>query len=116
MPRFNLEGDDEIKQGSDYFLNLTIEDENGTAINLTSASARGQLRNSFRATDPLAAFTCTVTDAAAGKVQAKLTNVQTAALPAPLNAVYDIEVVYADGTVSRVLEGSAFISPEVTRG
>ncbi len=39
----------------------------------------------------------------------------TAALTAPFSGVYDLELVSAGGVVTRLLQGAATVSPEVTR-
>jgi hypothetical protein len=45
-----------------------------------------------------------------------LTATQTTALPAPSSGVYDVEYVSGSGLViTRILEGSYRITPEVTR-
>jgi hypothetical protein len=52
---------------------------------------------------------------AAGTITLSATATVTAALTAPFSGVYDLELVSGGGVVTRLLEGSATISPEVTR-
>jgi hypothetical protein len=49
-------------------------------------------------------------------ITVSLTATQTTALTAPSNGVYDVEYVSSSGTVvTRILEGTYTITPEVTR-
>lgn len=52
-------------------------------------------------------------DAAFGKISVLMTNTQTSALTS--SGVYDLEIVDAGGSVSRVVQGSFTLSLEVTR-
>jgi len=87
------------------------------AVNLTGCTARMQVRGKLADTVVLlnlATPTGIVLGGAAGTVTIKLTAAQTAAITW-LAAVYDLEIVFADGTVRRLLAGSVVVSPEVTR-
>jgi hypothetical protein len=52
---------------------------------------------------------------AAGTITLSATAIVTAALTAPFSGVYDLELVSGGGVVTRLLEGVATVSPEVTR-
>jgi hypothetical protein len=52
---------------------------------------------------------------AAGTITLSATATVTAALTAPFSGVYDLELVSGGGVVTRLLEGVATVSPEVTR-
>jgi hypothetical protein len=52
---------------------------------------------------------------AAGTIAIVISATTTAALTAPFSGVYDLELVSAGGVVTRLLQGAATVSPEVTR-
>ena len=103
-----------IEQGADFALSFTLK-EDGSAKDLSDYSARAQMRTKKSSTDIAATFTCTVTDASAGKFSMKLSNATTKDLSAG-TYFYDIELFTAsDANVTRLLEGTATVTAEVTR-
>ena len=106
-----------IPQGTTWSLDLVYK--RGTApVSLTGAQARMQLRTSYDA--PTAAISLTQASgitlggaAAPGTIVVALTDAQTAALPAG-RYVYDLELIET-GKVTRLIEGVAICTPEVTR-
>lgn len=114
-----------IEQGSSFNMQLTINDSLGAPIDLTGHVFRGQIRKTISDTVIQASFTFTllnqITDT--GKVSVTLTDAETAAIVVPAQRTvlrtavamsYDIESEIT-GVVYRWLEGTANISPEVTR-
>ena len=87
-------------------------------VNLTGCTARMQVRNKL--TDPVVLLELTTANGgialggAAGTVTINLSATQTAAI-AWVTAVYDMEIIYSNGVVRRLLAGSVAVSPEVTR-
>lgn len=85
-------------------------------VDLTGAVARMQIRAEPQAT-VLIELT-TENDGLAitgpGTIERQISAADTAAITWT-NAVYDLEVEYADGTVHRYFEGPVTVSPEVTR-
>ena len=59
-------------------------------------------------------FTFSIADAQLGKVNMSLSDEETQLLQ-PVDSVYDVEMVSNDGTVTRLLDGIVFVSPNVTR-
>ena len=102
-----------IDQGSDFTATITVSNESGTLIDLTDYTARGQMRKS-PFTSTYHAFTVTVSDALAGEVSLAMTSSTTAAITAG-RYLYDIEVVSSGGTVTRIVEGIATVTPEITK-
>lgn len=103
-----------IEQGADFALSFTLE-EDGSAKDLSGYSARAQMRTKKSSTTVAVTFTCTITDSDAGKLKMALTNTQTAAL-SPGIYYYDLELFTAsDANVTRLLEGTATVTAEVTR-
>lgn len=106
-----------IDQGSTFTFQFTIQDGTGTAWNLTSYTARMQIRTAAESTSTLVSLTNSsgiTLGGAAGTVTITISATQTAAMPAGRH-VWDIEVVSAGGVVTRILEGKAIVKAEVTR-
>lgn len=102
-----------IEQGATFSKTLTLKDEHGAPIDLTGKTFRSQVRKRPTDVNPAATFSFTVISAVQGTVRWQLTATQTAAIVAEPH-YYDIEMV--DGsTVTRLMEGTAFINFEVTR-
>ena len=88
-------------------------------VNLTGCTARMQVRGKLTDTAALLDLTTAnggiVLGGIAGTVTLNVSAIQTAAI-SWTSAVYDLEIIFADGTVRRLLSGSISVSPEVTRG
>jgi|TARA_B110000858_G_scaffold184735_1_gene226207 hypothetical protein len=103
-----------VDQGSDFALQFTVKSD-GTATNLTGYSARAQLRERPHTGTVTATFTCTIVSASAGTIKMALTNEVTKAIT-PKKYYYDLEIYTTnDAAVTRLLQGEALVSPEVTR-
>lgn len=88
-------------------------------VDLSGCTARAQIRATVTSPDVLHEMT-TATDGGItlggllGTVTLDIDEPTTAAF-AWKTAVYDLEIVFADGTVRRLLQGPVSVSPEVTR-
>ena len=105
-----------IEQGATWRLSLTWKDSAGAPIDLTGYTARMQVRQAYGAADALLSLsngTGITLGPSAGVITLTASATQTAAIAAR-NGVYDLEMVAPDGTVTRLLQGSVTISPEVT--
>tara|TARA_Y100001937_G_scaffold107219_1_gene149697 strand:+ start:227 stop:565 length:339 start_codon:yes stop_codon:yes gene_type:complete len=103
-----------IDQGSSFALDLTVQEE-GVAKNLSTYSVRSQLRQTITSSTLTATFTGAVLNAAQGKLQISLSPTQTANIT-PGKYYYDVEIfTSSDAVVTRLLQGTAIVSPEVTR-
>jgi len=105
-----------IDQGSDFSLGVTLKDDNNAALDLTSYSARAQLRPKRNSTTLTASFTCSLNSPPTdGYVSMEMSNAVTKLITAG-TYYYDLEIYTAnDGYVQRVLEGKARVTQEVTR-
>lgn len=106
-----------IEQGATFGLTLTYTDSNDSAIDLTGFVARMQLRRNINDSTALLEATTenggiTLGDTS-GTVAISISASDTANLAA-VEGVYDLELV-SNGVVTRLLEGTFVVSPEVTR-
>jgi hypothetical protein len=111
--------DIQINQGATFSLAATWKDSAGTPVNLTGYTARMQVRTAYDATATILNLTSAAGDitlgGSAGTITITVSATATAALTAPWAGAYDLELVSGGGVVTRLLEGSASVSPEVTR-
>lgn len=122
--------DIEIEQGATWSKQLTWKDDSGAPINLTGYLARMQIRKSYSdgsAQISLTSSSGIVLGGSAGTIAITITDELTAALVIDYSQLfmqngkkalqywYDLELESAGGVVTRLLQGSAFIYPEVTR-
>ena len=111
-----------INQGMTHKWEVTYNDDNGSPINLTGYQGRGQIRMNVNSPDVLCTLTVTVVTPLSGRVDVLLPASETEGLSLRgrtaqdrTEAQYDVELENGSGTVIRLLQGSAFISPEVTK-
>lgn len=116
-----------INAGEDFYLTLVIKDSLGVLIDLTGKTFAGQIREAWDSVDPSATFVCTVSNQTTnkGEVVIKLPHTQSNLMPftGSKNAnkrpttdfIYDIEQTDLSGDVTRILQGTATFSPQVTR-
>lgn len=108
-----------IEQGATFTLNATWKAADGTPVDLTGYAARMQARQTYASATTVLNLTSAGGNIAlggtAGTVVVTISATATAALTAPWAGVYDLELVSAGGVVTRLLEGSARVTPEVTR-
>lgn len=108
----------EIKQGETLSLVATWRDSNNALVNLTGYTARAQGRSSYDATTTLFSLTSSsgiTLGGVSGTITISMSATVTAALTAPAQGVWDLELVSGSGVVTRLLEGDLRILPEATR-
>ena len=102
----------------DTFSEVAFEvKKNGTAINLTGATIKMQLRKQYSDTSAALSLTSvssagiTITSASAGqfKINAQIIDIEV------FNYVYDIQFTLASGEVRTYVKGGFNVTPEVTR-
>lgn len=107
-----------IEQGATFSQVWTYKDSAGAAINLTGYTARMKARQDIASTTAILDLTTENSGislgGSAGTITLSISATATAALSAPSNLVYDLELVNGS-TVTRLVEGSIRITPEVTR-
>ena len=106
-----------IEQGATFSLVITYK-ESGVAINLTGYTARMQVRSTLESATTVVELTTAnsriALGGAAGTITLTISATDTAALTAG-RGVYDLELVSGSGIVTRLLQGVATISRNVTR-
>ena len=102
-----------IDQGTDYSTVVNVTDDDGTPIDLTGYTGRGQIRKHYTSSNSVS-FAVSISSPANGQVTIALTATQTSAI-ASGRYVYDVEVKSSANVVSRIVEGIVTITPEVTR-
>jgi hypothetical protein len=106
-----------IEQGATFQLSATWKDSAGVPVNLTGYSARMQVRPSYESEETLASLTSAggniTLGGALGTIIATISATDTQKLNIQ-EGVYDLELEIG-GVVTRLLQGKATISWEVTR-
>ncbi len=102
-----------FEQGATFSRQLTVQD-NGSAMDLTNYSARMQLRSSVESTTIALTVTCAITNATSGILTVSNTATETMGVDAGIY-VYDLEIESSAGVVTRLMQGTATITANVTR-
>jgi hypothetical protein len=103
-----------IDQGSDFSTTITVTDNDGNVVDLTGYTARGQIRKHYTSSTAVDFSFVFGSPRSNGLLDVKLTNAQTTDIEAG-RYVYDVELVSSANVVSRLVEGIATVTPEVTR-
>ena len=106
-----------VEQGATFSQVITYK-EAGVAVNLTGYTARMQVRSTLESATTVVELTTAngriALGGAAGTITLTIAAADTAALTAG-RGVYDLELVSGSGIVTRLLQGVATISRNVTR-
>jgi hypothetical protein len=106
-----------IEQGATFSQLITYKD-NGVPVSLTGYTARMQVRATLESASTLVELTTAngriALGGAAGTITLTISATDTAALTSG-RGVYDLELVSGSGIVTRLLQGVATISRNVTR-
>lgn len=107
-----------IEQGATFPLSLVWKDSLGVPVNLTGYTARMQLRETYTSATPIFDLTSAggaiVLGGALGTIVVTASATITGAITIK-RGVYDLELTSPLGVVTRLIEGTAYITPEVTR-
>lgn len=111
-----------LTQGEDYDLTQTVTGSNGSAIDFSGYSLRGEVRYSYGDyptgisgvySGALLDLAPTFTSAVSGIVNISLTPAQTASLPSTI-ALYSVEAyTAADASVINALRGKVTVIPQI---
>lgn len=109
-----------VDQGATYTKNISWRDSSNTPYNLSSYTARMQIRRTYADNDkksPLLSLTNTsgITLGSSGSnVIITITSTQTESIPAG-TYYYDLELISTSQVVTKLLRGKVIILAEVTR-
>ena len=104
-----------LRMGDTESVTVTIQDENGSAVDISGRTYAAQVRANAEDTTILATFTCAIVNAAQGILTATLTSTETRALTPGL-AVWDLQETNPVGpVVTTLLAGQVTIVQDVTR-
>ena len=106
-----------FSQGATWKLSMTYTNSTGDPIDLSDYSARMQARPSYESATKvldLANGTGITLGGTAGTIDLLVPANTTAAIGAA-QYVYDLEIASASNEVTRVVEGTLLVTPEVTR-
>jgi len=106
-----------IEQGATYSKTFTWTDATGSAVDLTDFTARLHIRADIDDEDPIIELTHSngiTLGGAAGTIVATISAGDTELLELD-QYVYDLKLTSAAGVATRLLEGTVFVSPAVTR-
>jgi len=107
-----------IEKGATWRHTLLWRDAGGTAIDLTGAAARLQIRETAEQAEYLLDLSSDNGGILITPLLGQLELVISAALTGAVvgrSGVYDLEIYHANGEVTRLIEGSVVFKPEVTR-
>lgn len=115
--------DIEIEKGADFSLPFQLFDDDDIPVSMAGAAITAKLRSAIGDAAAVATFTGTVTDGPNGIGEISMTAVVTAAIATKYDTIprerkltkylWDANITFADGSVIRIFEGFAFVSPEV---
>jgi len=108
-----------VYRGATFKKVITWKDENNVVVNVTGFKARLHMRETVESSTPFLTLTTEnggiTLGGAAGTITLQTSASATSAILAT-EGVYDLEMIAQDNiTVTRLLEGLVFVSPEVTR-
>jgi len=100
-----------IEKGTYFENTFTINNSDGTPLNLTGYSAVAKIKK-YPSSPTSHPFSITIT-ANTGKIQVSMGHTTTASLSEGRN-YYDIVITSGGGTKSRVIEGMALVTPSIS--
>lgn len=103
----------DIDQGSDFTVELNLENDDGTPMLLGNYEVYSQFRKSYSSTIGYT-FTTAIEDAENGKISLTYLGEDSSNIK-PGRYLYDIEIVHVTGRKTRVVEGIVTINPEITK-
>jgi|LakMenEpi03Aug12_release.lakeMendotaPanAssembly.Ray.scaffolds.fasta_scaffold51877_9 hypothetical protein len=102
-----------ITRGDTEVFVFTLENADGTAMNLTGSTFNSQIRYTYDSATIAASFTCVLTNAVGGVVTATLSAGDSALLTTG-SAFWDLQRTES-GVVTTILSGKCTVLPDVTR-
>ncbi len=108
-----VEYDITIDRGATYILSILVEDGYGTPIDLTGMTFKSAAKSTYLDASASFVFTASAAAPQTGQFQIELSADDCATINAGYY-VYDVQMI-SGSYVSRLVQGSILISPEVTQ-
>jgi len=102
-----------LYRGTTFSTDLTIKNDDGSAINVANAVFTCQIRKSYYSANATANVTVTKANSANGDIALSLDAANTANIKAG-RYLYDLKMLN-DGTTTRIIEGIITVLPQVSR-
>jgi len=100
-----------VDQGADFTTTITLTNDDGSTFDLTDYSGASQIRKHYTSSN---ATSMSITlNGNSGIVTMTMNNSVTAAMSSG-RYVYDLELTDAANVVSRIVEGTVTVTPQVT--
>lgn len=103
-----------IDQGANFSTTITVTDDSGSVVDLSGYTAEGQIRKHYTSSTKVDFTISFVSPRSSGQVTLSLSSANTGAMEAG-RYVYDVELTSAANVISRMVEGIATVTPQVTR-
>lgn len=104
-----------LEQGTDFTTTITLDDVNGVPYDLTGTTAKSQVKKSYYSSTPIAEFDISIsTDPTKGVITIDLGSPVTSNI-ASGRYVYDVLIKDSANNVTRILEGTLNVLPQVTK-
>ncbi len=104
-----------LEQGADFNTTITLDDVNGVPYDLTEMTAKSQVKKSYYSSTTIAEFNVSIgVDPTKGTIVMDLTSPITSNIAAG-RYVYDVLIKDSANTVTRILEGTLNVLPQVTK-
>ena len=103
-----------VDQDADFTTTVTVNDSNGSALDLTNYTALGMIRKTYQSSTATTFTSSFVSPRTTGQITISLTDTQTAALESG-RYVYDLVITDASGNKTRVVDGIVTVTPSVSR-
>lgn len=101
-----------VYQGDDYGAIVTVKDGTGADADISTYTARAQIRRNYADLEPAVLIEIAVT-VASPEINLAITHDQTRSLTG--KAVWDLQLTSAEGIVTTLLYGAVTLRQEVTR-
>jgi hypothetical protein len=103
-----------LEQGTTFVSTIVLDDIDGVPYDLTNVMAKGQIRRSYYSANATANFVVSIPSPEEGSIILSLSANTTSNIAAG-RYVYDVAIKDAASTITRVLEGTVSVIPQVTR-
>lgn len=102
-----------IDQGANYSNIITVSGTSGSPLDITGYTVASQMRKSYTSSTAYS-LNAAIYNAVSGQVRLTLNATQSEAIP-PGRYLYDLEITSAGGVRTRVVEGVATVTPQITK-